>query len=555
MPTVRPRGFRGEFRDDDAARAVYAEAAGIGRIVPLAVAVPIDAEDVASLMVWARGEGMALVPRGSGSSMAGGAIGPGVAVDLSRLKDASDPDPEARSIRVGAGVLRGEIARRAASVGLRFPVDPSSGEFATIGGMVATNASGARSLRHGATRPWVRALDCVFEDGSAATLRRGDLVSREVPALRRFETDARPMLLERGRSIAASRSGVLKESSGYAVGAYVESLDPIDLLVGSEGTLALFTAVELALTPAAGGVAVALLAYDDLEMAVAAAVECRALGAAACELLDRTFLEIAMGAGKALPVPADSEAVLVVEMEGDDEIAAAAAAQELVHRIRQRCAPAEAVVATDPTRERELWSLRHAASPAIAKLDPALRSMQFIEDAAVPPEHLAEYVRGVRAILAREETRGVIFGHAGDAHVHVNPLLDVGRPDWRERLERILLDVTTLVAELGGTLSGEHGDGRLRTPLLDRVWATDAIACFEAIKRAFDPLNLLNPGVKVPLAHQRAVDAVKYDPSLAAGPPAARDALATVERDRAYAEYRLALLDAASKFPAHGTLP
>src|SRR5687767_4012821 len=120
--------------------------------------------------------------------------------------------------------------------------------------------------------------------------------------------------------------------------------------------------------------------------------------------------------------------------------------------------------------------------------------MQFIEDAAVPPRALAEYVRGVRAILDRNDTPGVIFGHAGDAHVHVNPLVDTSRPDWRERVERILLDVTDLVARLGGTQSGEHGDGRLRTPLMDRVWSAEERRIFALVKRAFDPDGVLNPG-------------------------------------------------------------
>jgi FAD/FMN-containing dehydrogenase len=175
-------------------------------------------------------------------------------------------------------------------------------------------------------------------------------------------------------------------------------------------------------------------------------------------------------------------------------------------------------------------------------MDPALRSMQFIEDAAVPPRALAAYVRGVRVALKRADTVGVIFGHAGDAHVHVNPLLDVSRRDWRERVEQILLEVTDLVAKLGGTLTGEHGDGRLRTPLLDRVWSPEARARFAMIKGAFDPANILNPGVKIPLAGQKAIDLVKYDPTLDALPDAARNALHTVERERAYSRFRLDLL-------------
>jgi FAD/FMN-containing dehydrogenase len=168
--------------------------------------------------------------------------------------------------------------------------------------------------------------------------------------------------------------------------------------------------------------------------------------------------------------------------------------------------------------------------------------MQFIEDAAVPPAALAAYVRGVRDILERNDTAGVIFGHAGDAHVHVNPLLDVSHGDWRARVERILREGTDLVARLGGTTTGEHGDGRLRTPLLDRVWSREEIELFALVKRAFDPKGLLNPGVKVPLAGQKALELVKYDPSLEGLPPRARNALDTLERDRAYARFRLDLL-------------
>jgi FAD/FMN-containing dehydrogenase len=175
-------------------------------------------------------------------------------------------------------------------------------------------------------------------------------------------------------------------------------------------------------------------------------------------------------------------------------------------------------------------------------MDPSLRSMQFIEDAAVPPRALAAYVLGVRRILDEAETPGVIFGHAGDAHVHVNPLVDIRRGNWRDRVERILMEVTDLVAALDGTPTGEHGDGRLRTPLLDRAWTPEERKRFALIKSAFDPSGILNPGVKIPLAGQRAIDLVKYDPALAPLPASARAALAVVERERAYARFRLDLL-------------
>jgi FAD/FMN-containing dehydrogenase len=533
-----PAGFRGVFRRDDAARAVYSEAAGIGRIAPVAVAVPHDAEDVATIVRWAHDGGHAVIPRGSGSGMAGGAVGEGVVLDLSRLRRLGDAEATSRTIRADVGVTRGELDRRARATGLCFPVDPSSGEFCSIGGMVATNAAGAHSLRHGSTRPWVVALHCVFADGSAATIRRGAALPGNIQSIARFER-LRSSLLD--ASIRGSHPDVLKDSSGYALRVFQQTQDPVDLLVGSEGTLAVFTEVELALVPVPEARTSLFVAFRALEGAVDAAIAAREIGATACELLDRTFLRIAAGGNSPFPVAAGTEAVLLVDVESHDAPHAMREAERLRDVFRGFRA-SEAIVASGPSHDADLWSFRHAASPAIARMDPSLRSMQFIEDAAVPPRALAAYVLGVRRILDEAETPGVIFGHAGDAHVHVNPLVDIRRGNWRDRVERILMEVTDLVAALDGTPTGEHGDGRLRTPLLDRAWTPEERKRFALIKSAFDPSGILNPGVKIPLAGQRAIDLVKYDPALAPLPASARAALAVVERERAYARFRLDLL-------------
>lgn len=540
-----PAGFRGTFRDDADARAVYAEAAGIGRITPRAVAVPADADDVATLVKWAAAEGQPLIARGSGSSMASGAIGDGVVVDLSRLRTVCEVVskgglfglfPYAHSIKADVGMLRGEIQRRAAAAQTIFPVDPSSGEFCTIGGMAATNAAGPHSHDGVSMRSWVRALDCVFADGSRATVRRG-VRPPDVEPVRRFLRDVHPAILSAQRPLRRT----LKNSSGYAVADYAASRELLDLLVGSEGTLALFTAVEVGLLPSDVVSATLFVSFRSLDDAARAAIAARDADASACELLDKTFIAIAAKAGKPLPVSADAEAALLVEVASDNDDTTEAMLADM-RTVMNKHGAGDAIAAVIPAEERELWSFRHAASPAIARMDPALRSMQFIEDAAVPPESLADYVRGVREILARHDTLGVVFGHAGDAHVHVNPLVDVARPDWRRRVEAILTETTDLVARLGGTMSGEHGDGRLRTPLLHRTWSKPELDEFAMIKRAFDPDGVLNPGVKVPTPGQRAIDAVKYDPALDPPPPAAQRALATVEKDRAYARFRLDML-------------
>ena len=343
---------------------------------------------------------------------------------------------------------------------------------------------------------------------------------------------------------ALRHAGVRKESSGYALAEYAESGDLVDILIGSEGTLALFVGLELSLTAAAAATSSVLASFATLEDAAAAATRAAAAGAVACELLDRTFLELVAASSP----HSSAEAVLLAEVEG----ASAADAVERARRLAETFTAQGATsidLARDEAAEVELWSLRHAASPLLARLGPALRSMQFIEDGAVPPSRLPEYVRGVRAALDRQEIRGVIFGHAGDAHVHVNPLVETSRADWRARVGLLLDEVTSLVASLGGTVAGEHGDGRLRTPLMDRVWSREAMVEFARVKRAFDPHGILNPGVKVPGAGGSAELAIKYDPALPAPPAAAAAALRRVETERAYAADRLQLLEDAAPMP------
>ena len=266
----RPTGFRGIFRDDLAARGVYAEAAGIQRRIPRAVAVPADADDVVTLVKWAASTGATLVPRGSGSSMAGAAVGEGVIVDMSRLAAIGEVDVAARRVRVEPGVVLGALEECVAAHGLRFPVDPSSWSFCTVGGIVATNAGGARSVRVGSTRSWVSALDCVFADGSRAEVRRG-APPPNVRPVRRFLDGYAAALREGEAEDPAIHEGVRKESSGYATALWARDGELVDLLVGSEGTLALFVGIELALEPRPVATASLLAAFPSLEAAVDAA--------------------------------------------------------------------------------------------------------------------------------------------------------------------------------------------------------------------------------------------------------------------------------------------
>lgn len=476
--------------------------------------------------------------------MGNGAIGPGVIVDLSRLDEIGPVDLHNHSIRAGPGALRGKVNRLAIESGLRFPVDPSSGEFCTVGGMVSTNAAGAHTLRFGATRDWVIALDCVFEDGSRATISRLAPLPQGIPALDRFMSDVDPRLQS---SDTLMHTGVAKDSSGYGIAAYAHTRKLVDLLVGSEGTLAIIVGVQLGLAPLARKRSSVLGAFTSMDSAVIAAVKARHAGAVACEMLERTFLDVATSDGAESTVslleqiPDGTNAVLLAEVEGVNDKEAEAAAADLAKAFTESGATMTRV-ALGINEQHEIWELRHAASPILGRLDPALKSLQFIEDGAVPAERLGDYVRGVRKALESRNIRGVIFGHAGDAHVHVNPLIDVSKPDWRRNVEDLLDEVVNLTSSLGGTLAGEHGDGRLRTPLLARTWSAEAVELFAEVKKAFDPHGIFNPGVKVPLTNQAPIGDVKYDPLLPPLPPQVRKALDTIADKRAYSTFRLSLI-------------
>lgn len=520
---------------------MYAEAAGIQQIVPIAVALPADAGDLSVLVRWAADERVSLTPRGAGSSMAGGAVGPGVVVDLSPWNGIEGVSVADEMVRVSPGAVCHAVNGAAHRVGLRFPISPSSARFCTIGGMVGTNAAGAATLKYGPMRAWVRGIECVFADGSRGWVRR-DSADPDAPAVRRFNEIASD-LREAERAMPSRHAGVRKESSGYGLADWAQSGSLVDLLVGSEGTLAFFTSIELRLAPVPAASASLLAAFTSIEAAVEAAFLAAELNATSCELLDRTFLDIARAGGTA-DVPEETDAILLVDVEESS----AERLQELARAVETGFIDAGAMrveTALDAEHAARLWHLRHAASPALAELAPETRSMQVIEDGAVPPERLADYVRGVRGTLNRHGLRGVLFGHAGDGHLHANVLVDPQAAGWQDRLRGVFEDVVELTASLGGTMAGEHGDGRLRAGVLDRMWPAAVVERMREVKAAFDPDRILNPGVKLASAGAKALagQAIKYDPALPSLPVEARRVLDRVQRERRWDRSRLALLD------------
>jgi FAD/FMN-containing dehydrogenase len=555
----RPNGFRGEWRRDDAARAVYSEAAGIHRLVPQVVAVPVDADDVVTLTRWAAAQGVPLTPRGAGSSMAGGAVGTGVLVDCSQMvwldavrthahqlveldDDATEHfgGVEHQAVTVGPGVLCDALVAHAEQAGLTWSVRPSSHAFCTIGGMVATHAAGAR-YPFGLDLPLrasVLGVECVFADGSRGWVHRHQPLPACAPVQRALAVGPGTERAKRGLMAA----NLLKCSSGYHAEGDTDQEWLLNALIGSEGTLATFTAVDVILDEPEPETGLLLVAFDSLEAAAEGAVVCVETGCVTAEIFDRTFLEVAK-AFEAFGVPADTEAVLLIEARVEPVGEHDPDPDALAEGFSEMAGVTHVELAEDAARAAALWALRKASSPILAALPGHVRSMQIVEDGAVAPEKLGQYLAGLRARCAQRGIPVVLFGHALHGNIHANVLVDVTQPAWQAVLEELFLDVTELVRSLGGVMSGEHGDGRLRAGVLDRVWGSREVAWFRDLKAAMDPDGLLNPGVKFPAPGAPLFGAPnKYDGALPPLPAPAAAVLERVQREKRWGEYRLALL-------------
>ena len=526
----------GICRTDSPARAAYAEGAGIFRIVPEGVVVPSTTRALSTLVAWAAANRVPLVPRGAGSGMAGGNIGAGVVVDLGVLDGAPlTVHAGTRRAVAGSAVRLRALDEDARRKGLRLPPDPSSARFATLGGTVSTNASGPRSVASGSIRRWVEAIEMITPDGLPLLLRRGE-TPLATPTVERFRREAEPTLRGAEAMIRDRFPRTHKNSSGYALDRWLDSGDLLDLVVGAEGTLGFITRTEWRLEPVPreyGGVRAALGDIGALGEIVA---ELRELSPSAVEYLDASFLSFA-GVGEG-----GVAGLLMVELEGDDRGEVASRTAE-AGRILARHSE-QIRTATDRQSLEALWSIRHAASPMLARLGESRRSLQVIEDGCVPLGAIPGYIAAVRRAADRQRLQIVIFGHAGQGNLHVNLLPDLAERDWQERVVAVFEEVTEAVIALGGSPSGEHGDGRLRAHLLERVYGPGIVALFRRVKDAFDPKGIMNPGVKLPDPGHRPFGHLKVGDGAAPLPPRIEAGLHEIERNAGYSLSRLELADA-----------
>ncbi|MEV5234490.1 FAD-binding and (Fe-S)-binding domain-containing protein [Streptomyces pseudogriseolus] len=509
---------RGEVDFGVTARALTTMDASNYRRVPLGVCAPRDADDVAAALAVCREHGVPVVPRGGGTSIAGQATGTGVVLDFTRhMNRLLSLDPEAGTAVVQPGLVLDRLQEAAAPHGLRFGPDPSTHSRCTLGGMIGNNSCGSHSVAWGTTADNVRTLSVITARG--ARLRPG-------PGWAGAPEGLRPLV---DGELARLRTGfpdLPRRISGYAVDALLPEhrADVARSLCGSEGTLAVLTEAELTLVRAPRARALAVLAYADESGAAQAAAG----------LLPYRPLTVEGMAADLVPSGADlprGGAWLFVEAGGDTEVEARAAAETIVRAADV----VDALVVTDPARQRALWRIREDASGTATRMPDGSEAWPGWEDCAVPPARLGAYLRDFRALLAEHGLRGTPYGHFGDGCIHVRIDFDLLTGPGVARFRRFSEELADLVVAHGGSLSGEHGDGQARAELLPRMYGAETVALFERVKGVWDPDGLLNPGMLVrpaPLDADLRFSALPREPvDVAFGYPAdAGDFSAAVRR-------------------------
>jgi FAD/FMN-containing dehydrogenase/Fe-S oxidoreductase len=489
----------GTLRTDEVSRSLWSSDASIYLRRPAAVVTAASETDVRRTLGAARAAGVAVTPRGGGTSLAGQATAPGVALDVSRMDRLRALDPQRRRCSVEPGVVQAELNTRLREHGLFFAVDTSTSDVATIGGMIGNDSSGTRSVAYGRTSAQVRGLRCLLADGSAVEL--GPLPRSEAEARARSDRPEAPLL--RSALELADRYGdeirrrfprLLRRVSGYALDALVDAreLDLTRLVCGSEGTLALVTRADLKLEPVPAERAMASFEFDSLGAAARATRTLLDGSPTMVEMLD----DVAIGRARATPayrdavafVSGEPRALLVVEWTGQGP-----PLEELGSDIG-----ATAVVPLRTAAEQERTTrLRKAILPLLLGPGEGPKPTAFVEDAAVPPDRLEEYLERFQAIVAAHGTWGCFYGHASVGCLHVRPAIDTRAEGGVERMRSIADEVAELVVELGGSISGEHGDGLSRSEFLPRMFGGELMRAFRELKRTWDPDGLLGPGVIV----------------------------------------------------------
>jgi FAD/FMN-containing dehydrogenase len=523
----------GEVMTSIDARRYFSTDGSIFSVVPAVIMYPRNENDVrkTARFAWQLAERGRIIPitaRGSGTDQAGAAIGTGIILAFpAHLNRIIELDARSGVVVVEPGINYGKLQQTLETHGRFLPPYPSSIEYSTIGGAVANNASGEKSLKYGDTRAYVKSLRVVLANGEVIETHRLNKheLSKKL-GLATFEGEIYraldALIDESQRLIDKTELNVTKNAAGYSLldVKTKEGFDLTPLFVGSQGTLGIVT--EVTLETEAYNPATSLLVgfFADVNQAQQAVLELRGLSSlpSAMEMVDENLLKIVQKVNPNLlrdviPMPMP-QVVLLVEFDESNE----RTQKRLIKKARpilEKFAYSTAEAHSEEEKEK-LWKIRHAAATVVAQSDSTSKALPIIEDGVVPPEKYGEYLTKFQELLQQQHVQAAVWGHAGDANLHAQPLLDLSQVGDRQKAVRLMDEYYNMVIGLGGSTSGEHGDGRLRAPYLSKLYGPEVYAVFQKIKQIFDPYMILNPGVKINVSLEDIKPLMRHEYSLGA---------------------------------------
>ncbi|PSQ07664.1 FAD-binding oxidoreductase [Halobacteriales archaeon QS_6_71_20] len=504
----------GDVEFDEYAQVLYSTDGSVYSAKPAGVVCPRDADDVVATHEVAADHGVSVLPRGTGSSLAGQSVGPGcVVLDTTKhMDEIVDVDPEAQEATIRPGVVQDRLDDRLAEDGLKFAPDPASSGRATVVGGIGNNSTGAHSVRYGITDAYTEELDVVLADGTRIHTREVVLDSPEYEAIvdgdgieAELYRTVRRLVDENGEEIDEKYPDLKRSVSGYNLHKVIyenedgeEVINLSKLFVGAEGTLGTIVEATVSLVTKPEETALALYCFDDLVEAMEAVPVALEYPVSAVELMDDEVFRLARESTEYAqyeePIPDGSEAALMLEWDSEivDDFGAAIA--DTTEEFVADGAAFDVLEAYTEEAQEDLWKLRKAAIPLLMSLQGDPKPYPFIEDATVPPEELAEYVGEFEEVLADHDTSAAYFAHAGSGTLHIRPILNLKRDEGVEKMHSITDDVTDLVLDHYGSFSGEHGDGLARTEFNPEMYGEQLWSAFQELKSAFDPEWRMNPG-------------------------------------------------------------
>jgi FAD/FMN-containing dehydrogenase/Fe-S oxidoreductase len=513
----------GEIRFDRLSRALYSTDASVYQIIPVGVVVPTADADVIAAVHACQRFGVPLTVRGGGTSQAGQAIGPGLQLDCSKyLNQILEVRPEVRWARVQPGCILDDLNQELKAWGLHFAPDVSTSNRATIGGMIANNSSGAHSVIYGKTLDHVLELRVVLADGSVIQL--GPLTDEELAdkcGQRDREGEGyravRRLAAEHANEIERRFPKILRRVGGYNLDSFARPEHPfslVPLLVGAEGTLGIILEAKLRLTELPAAKALLVVHFHDLLAALAAAPAILRHRPAAVEVVDKYVLDSTRLNPEAARlcgfIHGDPGAIFIIELFDEQQANLPRRLHALAEELQHAGIGYHWHATTDPAEQARIWKLRRAALGLSMAQKGDAKALSFVEDTAVAPERLRDYIAEFLAIVARHGTTAGVYAHASVGCLHVRPVINLKTREGVERFERIADDVADLVLKYGGALSGEHGDGLVRSPFQEKMYGSVLYNAFREVKHAFDPHRILNPG--------KIVDAAPLTANLRTGP-------------------------------------